>query len=107
MADPAWAQPQLKDIEAVIKACSPVTSEFFSKDASLDFTSSLALAFNIVFGKTKPFGRIINDPDMGSLEYLFVSAWKIIIIWRLPMFKLNDKVPGFLLQDVRGKEISL
>ncbi len=61
-----WAQPQLRNIEDVIKAGSPVISEISSSDASLNFTSNVALACTIVFGETNNFGRISNDPDMSS-----------------------------------------
>ncbi len=67
MTNLAWAQPQLRNIEDVIKAGSPVISEVSSTDASLDFTSSVALACTIVFGETRNFGRISNDPDMSSV----------------------------------------
>ncbi len=61
-----WASPNLENIDDVIKDGAPVISEISSTEASLDFTSSIALACTIVFGETEDFGRITNDPDMSA-----------------------------------------
>lgn len=64
------ASAQMLEVLPLTKATNgapPKLVDVGAKSVGLSFTSSVPLACTVVYGTTKAFGKIANDPDMGSL----------------------------------------
>jgi len=56
----------IKSIDEVTKIKKPSFIEVNSKDATLEFVSSVPLSCTIVYGTSKQYGHLTNDPNMSS-----------------------------------------
>lgn len=67
-AIPASAQSlQVLPLSDATNGTPPKLVDVGAKSAGLTFISSVPLACTVVYGTTKEFGKIANDPNMGSL----------------------------------------